>query len=81
MKDTNDDTNLCSNVNMHDNCSGLPCNLRKCLCSAQSSHFIRAGDYLDDGITMVDTLTLEIFEQRGVIGAPVYECMGDANLG
>jgi hypothetical protein len=80
-KDTNYDTHLCSNVNMHDDCSGPARDLRKRMCCAQSNHFIGAGDYLDDSIAMVDTLTLEIFEQSWVIGAPVYECMGDADLG
>jgi len=66
---------------MHNDCSGPARNLRKRLCCAHSSHFIRASDYLDDSITMFDALTLEIFEQGRVIGTPIYEGMSDADLG
>jgi hypothetical protein len=70
----NYDTHLCSNVNMHDYCSGPARNLRRRMCCAQ-------GNYLNDGIAMVDMLTLEIFEQCGAIKTQVHECMGDADLG
>jgi hypothetical protein len=75
------DTNLGSDIDMYNDCSGYVRNLYECLCRAQRRHFIRASDYLDNGITIVDALALKVFEECRVIRAPVNECMGDADLG
>jgi hypothetical protein len=61
------DTNLGSNIDMYNDCSGRVRNLYECLCRAQRSHFVGASDYFDNGIAMVDALALKVFEECRVI--------------
>ena len=72
---------LSSDVDVNYNSCWLSGDLRVTLRCAKSNHLVRAGDYLNRSLAILDAFPLEVLQEGGVIVTPVHERVRDARVG
>ena len=72
---------LSSDVDVNYNSCWLSGDLSVTLCCAERNHLVRAGDYLDRSLPILDPFALEVLQEGGVIVTPVHERVRDARVG